>query len=231
MANDDWRITIEVDGGARGRLPRAAGRRPRLPGARARGGARGAAARGLPRRRHDLRLRRDARCRPSKAHEVVEAELRGAGIEASAVQVEHWLADEERWDDEPTGRDLGRGRARAGLRAVGGARRVRLARGRRRARGHARAEGYKVVRRWHYLIVGAASREEPSALARDSTARSSRAASSSTRSCRANPFAIFGGIGACNRPVDGPPLDGLCFRGAAGRGSAPSAHLLTELQH
>jgi hypothetical protein len=36
-----------------------------------------------------------------RARAVVEAELREAGAEARVSRIEHWLADEERWNDEP----------------------------------------------------------------------------------------------------------------------------------
>src|SRR4051794_30919260 len=38
-----------------------------------------------------------------QARAVVEAELRELRLEPVLVAVEHWLADEERWDDEPPG--------------------------------------------------------------------------------------------------------------------------------
>src|ERR1041385_5863697 len=36
-----------------------------------------------------------------RARRIVEVELRDAGLDARSICVEHWLADEERWDDEP----------------------------------------------------------------------------------------------------------------------------------
>src|SRR5207245_445411 len=36
-----------------------------------------------------------------QARQVVEAELREAGLEARSIAIERWLADEERWDDDP----------------------------------------------------------------------------------------------------------------------------------
>ena len=55
-----------------------------------------------------------------RAGEIIDAVLREQGIEAKTSQIEHWLDAEDRWDDEPRGRDLGGRGARAGLRAVGG---------------------------------------------------------------------------------------------------------------
>src|SRR5437868_13332717 len=41
-----------------------------------------------------------------QARRVVEAELAEAEIEPRSVTVEHWLADEDRWNDEPPGPDV-----------------------------------------------------------------------------------------------------------------------------
>src|SRR5258708_332817 len=38
-----------------------------------------------------------------KAHAVIAAELRELGIEGHESRVEHWLENEEHWDDEPKG--------------------------------------------------------------------------------------------------------------------------------
>src|SRR5690242_6906784 len=41
-----------------------------------------------------------------QAQAILEAELRELRIEPVLVVIEHWLADEDRWDDEPPGADL-----------------------------------------------------------------------------------------------------------------------------
>src|SRR5204862_8064089 len=90
-----------------------------------------------------------------QARNIVEAELAEEGIEPRLVVVEHWLADEDRWDDEPEGPDveeelLERGYApwevRVELESHDEARELadRL-----------ESEGHTVVRRWRYLLVGA----------------------------------------------------------------------------
>src|SRR5438067_995758 len=102
MANDDWRITIEVEESeAGGVFDRLAGEL----GAEAR-----ELAADLKQRR--LSVSRDgdtifiyagSQADAEKARAVVEAELRANDIEAKTSKVEHWLAAEERWDDEPPG--------------------------------------------------------------------------------------------------------------------------------
>src|SRR5438128_2909723 len=103
MADDDWRIRVEVEeeAHATGLLDRLAGEL-------------GSEARELAR---DLESRRLAvscdgetvfvyaatRAAADRAHAVVEAELRENGIEARTSRVERWLDDEDRWDDEPPG--------------------------------------------------------------------------------------------------------------------------------
>src|SRR5579862_6930276 len=100
MANDDWRITIEInESDAAGVLDRLAGEL-------------GAEARELA---ADLRQRRlsvsrdgetiyvysNSQADAAKAQAILEAELRREDIEATTSKIEHWLDGEERWDDEP----------------------------------------------------------------------------------------------------------------------------------
>ena len=103
MANDDWRIRIEVD-----EEEHASGLLERLTGdldQEARELARELEA-------HRLAVSRDAdtvfvyaasRAEAERAHAVVEAELRAHGIEARASGVERWIDEEDRWSDEPPG--------------------------------------------------------------------------------------------------------------------------------
>src|SRR5579859_4327436 len=100
MANDDWRITVEVEESeAGGVLDRLAGEL----GAEAR-----ELAADLKQRR--LSVSRDgetifiysgSRADAEKARAMVESELRENDIEAKTSKIEHWLDAEERWDDEP----------------------------------------------------------------------------------------------------------------------------------
>src|SRR3954462_15527608 len=114
MANDDWRITIEVE------EEHAPGFFDRLTGDL------GSEARELANdlKAHRLAVSRDddtiyvyaaTRAAAEQAHAVVEAVLREHGIEARTSRIEHWLDEEDRWDDGPPGGTLGGERARRRL--------------------------------------------------------------------------------------------------------------------
>ena len=107
----------------------------------------------------------DSPTQAERARLVILAELEHHSIVAMTSGVEHWLADEERWDNEPAGDSweddvtaLGyapwevRVTCRSHREAVELAERLE-------------AEGYRPVRRWKHLIVGTASREDADALA------------------------------------------------------------------
>jgi hypothetical protein len=100
-----------------------------------------------------------------QARRVVEAALREAGLEARSIKVEHWLSDEERWDDEPEAQEWEEEVAQRGFAPW----EVRVeCDSHREAQELAdalEAQGYSVVRRWRYVIVGADSREDAEKLA------------------------------------------------------------------
>ena len=56
-------------------------------------------------------------------------------------------------------------------------------------------EGYEVVRRWRYLIVGTATREEATALAKRIHGEVEPGGELVYEVMPRNPFAIFGGMG------------------------------------
>ena len=107
----------------------------------------------------------DTRRQAEHARAVIDSELSHHGFEAVESAVEHWLADEERWDNEPRSSSweeevLRRGYAPWEVRVT--------------CRSHSQAtelaerlerDGYEPVRRWTRLIVGTATREEADALA------------------------------------------------------------------
>src|SRR5438876_6347928 len=103
MADDDWRIRIEVEEEehATGLLDRLAGEL----GSEARELARDLESRRLAVSRdgETIFVYAATRAEAERAHAVVEAELRENGIEARTSRVEHWLDAEDRWDDEPLG--------------------------------------------------------------------------------------------------------------------------------
>jgi hypothetical protein len=195
MADDDWRIRIEVaeEEHATGLLERLAGDL----GSEARELAKDLAS-------HRLAVSRDGqtvfvyaptRAAAEQALAVVKAELQAQGFAAVASGVEHWLDEEDRWDDEPKGEtweeeELDRGFAPW---------EVRLERpSRQEARELAErleAEGYKPERRFHYVFVGAASREDAEALASRLHGEVEGGGEVVRETQPANPFAFFGGLG------------------------------------
>ena len=195
MADDDWRITIELE-----EEEHATGMLERL------GGDLGAEAQELAKelQAHRLAVSRDdetifvyAATRPDaeKAQAVVEAELRENGIQARTSRIEHWLDEEERWDDEPPGEtweqeELDRGNAPWEVRVECSSRQVA-----RRLADQLETEGYKPERRFHYLIVGAASREDADALAARLHGEVEVGGEVVSEETPASWFAVFGGMG------------------------------------
>ncbi len=195
MADDDWRIRIEVEKEehATGLLDRLAGEL----GSEAR-----ELARDLESRR--LAVSRDGgtvfvyaatRAEAARAHAVVEAELRENGIEAHTSRVEHWLDDEDRWDDEPPGEtweeeEVDRGFAPWEVRVECPSRQTA-----RELAEQLETEGYKPERRFNYLIVGAASREEADKLAARLHGEVEAGGEVVLEAEPVSPFAIFGGLG------------------------------------
>jgi hypothetical protein len=94
----------------------------------------------------------DSPTQAERAHAVIVAELEHHGVDATTSGVEHWLAEEERWDNEPAGEswedevsDLGYApwEVRVTCETV----------------------GYQPVRQWKHLIVGTDTEEDATALA------------------------------------------------------------------
>ena len=195
MANDDWRIRIEVE-----EEERASGFLERLTGDL------GSEARELASNleSHRLAVSREGetvfvyaatRVAADQALAVVEAELRAHGIEARISQVEHWLDEEDRWDDEPPGEtweeeELARGYAPWEVRVECGSHQEA-----RELADQLEAEGYKPERRFQYLIVGTATREDAEALATRLHGEVEPGGELVYEVEPTNPFAIFGGMG------------------------------------
>ena len=195
MADDDWRIRIEVEEEehATGLLDRLAGELD-------------SEARELA---HDLESHRLAVSRDGdvvfvyapthaeaeRAHAVVEAELRVHGIQARTSRIEHWLDEEDRWDDEPPGEtweeeELDRGFAPWEVRVECPSRQEASELAEQLER-----EGYKPERRFNYLIVGAASRDDADVLATRLHGVVEPGGELVWETTADNPFAVFGGLG------------------------------------
>jgi hypothetical protein len=194
MARDDWRIRIELeDEHAHSFLERL-------------GVDMGSTAKELARELADNRLPvsreedtvfvyASSGQEAERARQVVEAELREAGLEARLVRIEHWLDDEDRWDDEPEAPDVedevaSRGYAPWEVRVDCASHDEADA-----LADSLEAEGYEVLRRWTYLIVGASSREEADALAKRVHGEVEAGGELVWEVMPQNPFAVFGGLG------------------------------------
>jgi hypothetical protein len=195
MANDDWRIRIEVE-----EEEHASGLLDRL------GGDLDKEAKELANELESKRLvvSRDGdtvfvyagtHAEAESAHAVVEAQLRAHGIEARTSKVEHWIDEEDRWDDEPPGEtweeeELDRGFAPWEVRVECASRQEA-----NELSAQLESEGYKPERRFNYLIVGAASREDADALAARLHGEVEAGGEVVLEAEPSNPFAIFGGLG------------------------------------
>jgi hypothetical protein len=195
MARDDWRIRIELEG------DRAEGFLERIGldlGSRARELARELEAERLPVSRDDdtLFVYASSRLQARQALKVVEAELHEAGVEPLVVRIEHWLHDEERWDDEPEHESweedvLKRGFAPWEVRVECASHDDADALADRLEQ-----DGVEVVRRWRYVIVGASTEEEARELATRLHGEVEAGGEVVWEAMPRNPFAVFGGIGS-----------------------------------
>jgi hypothetical protein len=195
MARDDWRIRIDLaEEHAGGFLHRLGGGL----GSRARDLAKELEADKLAVSRDDDTLfiytatRGDAR----QAQKIVETELEEEGIQPLSIKLEHWLADEERWDDEPRDETWEEEVLEEGYSPW----EVRV-----ECASHDEAEsladsleqeGLGVTRRWKFLVVGAASEEEAQALATRLHGTVEAGGEVVYEAMPHNPFAIFGGLGS-----------------------------------
>jgi len=195
MARDDWRIRIELaeEGSAEQFLSRL-------------GLDLGSEARELAR---DLEQRRLAvshdadtvfvyaasGLEAAQARPVVEAVLREEGVAAREPVVEHWLADEDRWDDEAPQPDveedlLARGYAPWEVRiecdSVGEAHELAE---------QLEREGYGVARTFRYVVAGTATRKDAVALAERVHGEVEPGGELVWEVTPQNPFAVFGGLG------------------------------------
>ena len=160
MANDDWRLRIEFDEGARALLAR-------LSRSDADNLARELEAERLA-VTHDedtVFVYAGSQAQLDRALPTIEAEISELELEPREIVSEHWLDDEDRWDSEPPGDTVEEETAGSRLRAVGGARPCASHGEARELADRLEAEGYGVVRRWSYVIAGAATREEADELA------------------------------------------------------------------
>jgi hypothetical protein len=130
-----------------------------------------------------------------RAGERVHAIVRETNADADISSVEHWLDGEDRWDDEPAGEtweeeELEHGYAPWEVRVDCGSRRAA-----NELADRLEGEGYQPLRRWSYLIVGTATREDADALAARLHGEVEPGGELVWETRPGNPFAIFGGLG------------------------------------
>jgi len=137
-----------------------------------------------------------------RARAIVESELAELGVEARLMRIEQWLEDEARWDDEPPAEDtleeeaLEHGYAPWEVRVETRSREeaARLA-------DQLESEGYGIVRRYRYVLVGAASEQEAHELAQRLHGEVEAGGELVYEAAPQNPFAIFGGLGGSGTPL------------------------------
>jgi hypothetical protein len=199
MAQDDWRLRIELGpGGAHGLLGRL-----------------GVVDTDADELAHELRDERLAVTRDEdtvfvyassqaqldRAMPAIEAHLVQLRLEPELVRQEHWLESEERWDDEPPAESIEEETVEHGYapwevripcRTHDEAKELAL---------RLEADGYGVVRRWSYVIAGTATREEAEELARSLHGEVEPGGELVWEAAPQNPFAVFGGLGGAGTPI------------------------------
>jgi hypothetical protein len=137
----------------------------------------------------------------AQARAIVEREVAEESIEATVGPVEHWLHDEERWDDEPREPSpeeelLEEGIAPWEVRVELDSHHDASALADR-----LEGEGYGVVRRFRYLLVGAATKQEADELAARLHGEVEFSSAYVWETVPQNPFVVFGGLGGSGTPL------------------------------
>jgi hypothetical protein len=199
--NDDWRIRIDVkDEHAEGLLDRL-------------GLDLGSEARKLAEELEGQRLvvSRDdetlfvyagSKEQADRAREIIGAELRETGAQGEVGPIEHWLADEDRWDDEPEQefaaedevREEGLSPWEVRLETDSPQEAEALA-------AKLTADGYGVVRRHRFVLVGAGSEEEAEELAKQLHGQPEGSGELVYETLPQNPFVLLGGLGGSGTPL------------------------------
>jgi hypothetical protein len=199
--NDDWRIRIDIE------EEHAEGLLDRLGldlGSEARRLAEELEGQRLVVSRDDETLFVYAGSRPEaeSARAVIEADLRETGTHGRVGAIEHWLADEDRWDDEaPQEFEAEQEVLKEGLSPW----EVRLEAGSpeeaETLAAKLAADGYSVVRRYRFVLVGADSEEAAGELAKRLHGEAEASGELVYETLPQNPFVIFGGLGGSGTPL------------------------------
>jgi hypothetical protein len=129
-----------------------------------------------------------------RAKALIERELAEAGVHAREIAAEHWLDGEDRWDGDPPGPTddeeiLAEGYAPWEVRV-----RCPDHRAARELADSLAAEGYGIVRRWRYVIAGCASREQADELAARVHGQVEPGGELVWEGLKGHPFAIVGPV-------------------------------------
>jgi len=194
MARDDWRIRIELpdEEGARGLLERL--------------GLARSDADELAEELRDERLAvsqdgdtvfvyAPTAMQAEQAARIVEKELQDEGLTPTRFVTEHWLQDEERWDDEPPQPDYEEDLLRRGYAPWEVRVECKTLEEAHDLAEQLRAEGYGVSRTFTYVIAGTGSREQAVELARRIHGEVEPGGELVYEVQPQNPFAVFGGLG------------------------------------
>jgi hypothetical protein len=199
--NDDWRIRVDLEEG------RAESTLERLGldlSFEARRLAEDLEGRRLVVSRDDetLFVYAGSRAEAERARDIIEAELRETGAQGRVGSIEHWLAEEDRWDDEaPQEFKAEQEVLKEGLSPW----EVRLEADTPEAAetlaAKLSADGYSVVRRYRYVLVGADSEEAARELAKRLHGEVEASGELVYETLPQNPFVIFGGLGGSGTPL------------------------------
>ena len=199
--NDDWRIRVDLEEG------RAESTLERLGldlSFEARRLAEDLEGRRLVVSRDDetLFVYAGSRAEAERARDIIEAELRETGAQGRVGSIEHWLAEEDRWDDEaPQEFEAEQEVLKEGLSPW----EVRLEADTPEAAetlaAKLAADGYRVVRRYRYVLVGADSEEAARELAKRLHGEVEASGELVYETLPQNPFVIFGGLGGSGTPL------------------------------
>ena len=194
MAHDDWRIRIELpdEEGARGLLERL--------------GLAHSDADELAEELRDERLAvsQDGNnvfvyaasgMQAEQASRIVERELQEAGIAPTRLLTEHWLRDEDRWDDEPPQPDIEEDLLRRGYAPWEVRVECKSLEEAHDLAEQLRDEGYGVSRTFTYVIAGTENRDQAVELARRVHGEVEPGGELVYEVQPRNPFAVFGGLG------------------------------------
>jgi hypothetical protein len=136
----------------------------------------------------------DSQAQAETARRIIEAELADEGVTAE-IQAERWLPDEERWSGEPPQETWEQEEVRRGYAPWEVRVELDLHAEAETLADQLEQEGFDVVRRWRYLIVGAASEEQARELAGRVHGEVEPGGEVVWEVAPQNPFALFGGLG------------------------------------